>query len=98
MVPGADCQPIWLKAACWVKLILFRTLRITGKEEATNERSHSSRLPSGARALRLRRRMGDPFDQARQRGAPGNLLQLPSILYGQAEADRHGRPCRKVPA
>ena len=43
-------------------------------------------------SLRLRGDVEDALYEAR--AAPGNLLELPSILYRQAEAARYGRPRR----
>src|SRR5262245_54137567 len=42
----------------------------------------------------MRCEMEDALDQAR--AAPRNLLELPPVLHGQAEADRHRRPRRAV--
>ena len=45
-------------------------------------------------ALRVRRDLEDPLDQAR--AAPRNLLELPPVLHRPAEAARHRRPRRAV--
>src|SRR5437660_6257321 len=63
-------------------------------EGARCEGRHSSEVPRRRGQMRLRRDMEDPVDQAR--AAPRNLLELPSVLYRQAEADRHRGPRRAV--
>ena len=53
-----------------------------------NEGWHPPRLRPGNRSLRLRQRVPDPLDEAR--AARRDLLGLPSVLHGQAEARRLG--------
>ena len=60
------------------------------------EDRHPSRVRRGPRALHVRQRVHDPLDQAR---APrGDLLRVPPVLHGQAEAGRHGWPRGALPA
>src|SRR5437870_1403153 len=56
---------------------------------------HRSRLSHFEGPLRLRRHLGDALD--RRRSAPRHLLELPSLLHRQAEADRHAGAHRPVP-
>src|SRR5438105_5694337 len=56
---------------------------------------HPSRLSHFEGPLRLRRHLGDALDW--RRSAPRHLLELPSLLHRQAEADRHAGPHRPVP-
>src|SRR5262245_2643836 len=44
----------------------------------------------------MRERVPDPFDEAG--AARRDLLELPPLLHGQAEARRHGGPGRALPA
>ena len=46
--------------------------------------------------LQLRQHLPDPLD-ARSRPADRGVLELPSVLYRQAEDRRHGRSRRQVP-
>src|SRR5215475_8705040 len=62
----------------------------TTKGLEANEGSDSSRLQRSPRALRLRQCVHDPLDSQR-RHQPGNLLQLPPVLYRQAEAGGYRR-------
>src|SRR5262249_21593907 len=48
----------------------------------------------GRGPLRVRSDLEDAFDQARV--ASGNLLELPPVLHGQAEASRHRGPRRAL--
>src|SRR6266536_1896552 len=61
-----------------------------------DEVRHPSRVRACNRALRVRKRVPDPIDEAR--AARRDLLELPPVLHGQAEARRHGRPGGAVPA
>src|SRR5579883_1075313 len=45
--------------------------------------------------MRLRRNVQNAVDETGN--PPGNLLQVPSVLHGQAETCGYGRPCRKIP-
>ena len=54
----------------------------------------SPEVPRRRGALRLRRDLEDPVDQAG--AAPRNLLELPPVLHGQAEAARYRRPRRAL--
>src|SRR5262245_50250086 len=45
-------------------------------------------------AVRVRRELEDPVDQAA--AAPGNMLELQAVLHGPPEDDRHGRPRRAI--
>src|SRR5438067_10987346 len=56
---------------------------------------HPPRLSHLEGPLRLRRHVGDPLD--RRRPAPRHLLELPSLLHREAEADRHAGAHRPVP-
>src|SRR5262245_55524564 len=58
------------------------------------EGRHSSEVPRGRGALLVRRDVEDALHQAGT--APGNLLELPPVLYGQTEAARYRRPNRPV--
>src|SRR2546429_3400943 len=61
-----------------------------------NEGRHPSRVRSGDRSLRVRQRVPDTLNEAR---APRrDLLELPPVLHGQAEAAGHGRSGRALPA
>ena len=61
-----------------------------------DEGRHPSRVRARDRALLLRQHVPDPLDEAR---APRrDLLEVPPVLHGQAEADGHGRPRRALPA
>src|SRR6266705_1552240 len=53
-----------------------------------DEARNPPRVPEHARPLRLRRDLDDPLDQ--EGAAPRDLLELPSVFYGQTEA--YGRP------
>ena len=55
-----------------------------------------SRVRRGPRVVHVRQRVHDPLDQAR--AARGDLLELPPVLHGPAEARGHRRPRRAVPA
>src|SRR6266496_2967863 len=57
-----------------------------------DEARNPPRVPEHAGPLRLRRDLDDPLDQ--ERAAPRNLLELPSLLYGQTEAHRRRRSGR----
>ncbi len=61
---------------------------------------HEGRDPSRVRpldrALLVRELVRDPFDEAG--AARRDLLAVPPVLHGQAEARRHGRPRRALPA
>src|SRR5579863_1203078 len=60
------------------------------------EACYTSCIQRSARALRVRQYFFDPLDpQGRYFG--GNLLELPSVLHRQAEADGHRRPRRALP-
>src|SRR5918995_69036 len=54
-----------------------------------DEDRHPSRVRRGPRALHVRQRIHDALDHARD--PRGDLLELPSVLHGQAEAGRHRR-------
>src|SRR5215207_4335321 len=60
-----------------------------------NEARNSSRLPRDRGPLRLRQPVPDALDEE---GRPQrrDLLGVPPVLHGQAEAHRHGRPRRPL--
>ena len=61
-----------------------------------HEGRHPPRVRPRDRALRLREHVHHAFDEAR--AARRDLLELPPVLHRQAEARRHGRPRRALPA
>ncbi len=61
-----------------------------------NEDRHSSRVHPRHSALQLREHVHHAFHEAR--AARRDLLELPPVLYRQAEARRHGRPGGALPA
>ncbi len=67
-----------------------------GGERGIDEAGHPPRLRGRDRALFVREHVHDPEHQVR--AARGDLLELPPVLHGQAEAGRHGRAGRAVPA
>src|SRR2546426_10494522 len=56
--------------------------------EAYLEDGHPSRLRAGDRPLLLRKLVPDEVDQIRAEGR--DLLEVPPLLHGQAEARRYG--------
>ena len=61
-----------------------------------HEAGHPPRLPDRERPLLVRQHVPDALD--RERDPRRDLLQLPPVLHGQAEAGGHGRAGRAVPA
>ena len=61
-----------------------------------DEGRHPSRVRPLDRALLVREHVRDPLDEAR--AARRDLRAVPPVLHGQAEARRHGRPRRALPA
>src|SRR5207247_9742821 len=60
------------------------------------EGRHPPRVHADVRALLVRERVRDPVDEAG--AARRDLLELPSVLHGQAEAHGHGRTGGARPA
>src|SRR5262245_52979010 len=73
--------------------------RLGSPSEGTPGERHEawnpSRLQSRQRPLRLRGHLDHAVDEGAG-AAPRDLLQLPPVLHGQAEADRLGGPRRAV--
>src|SRR6266576_6036987 len=58
----------------------------TGRDRMElHETRYSSRLSSRHGALRLRPHVSDSLNRQGRHAARGNLLELPSLLHGQAE-------------
>ncbi len=66
-----------------------------GLDSNDDEAADPSRVRPGPRALHLRQRVQDPLHPGRD--ARGDLLELPPVLHGQAEAGGHRRPRRALP-
>src|SRR5664279_57783 len=71
-------------------LAVFRTTRKGPQRGKSNETRDSPQVSAGPRALRLRRTMDDRLDE--ERASCRDLLKVPSLLHGQAEAARHRWP------
>src|SRR4051794_6647477 len=65
-----------------------------GPEGVRRERSYPPQILRCRGPMRLRRDLDHPVDQAGT--APGNLLELPSVLHRTAKAARYGRPHRAL--
>src|SRR5215208_4961410 len=61
----------------------------------SREEGHSPRLLRGDGEVRVWQHVRHPLHPGRD--PHGHLQRLPPVLHGQAEAGRHGRPCRAVP-
>ena len=70
--------------------------QVSGIRRTQREREYSSELQPVSGQLCLWCQLDDALDQERDPGR--NLLKLPPLLHRQAEADRHRRTHRALPA
>src|ERR1700722_1787775 len=84
------------KSAISIGPIILKGFDVNDLRISSHENRHSSRVRDRHGHLRVWQYFRDALDPSGD--TYGHLLELPPVLYGQAEAGRYGRPCRAVPS